>query len=101
MTVLQLTRRCHAFSCPKIDYWSEIPTLFSNMAPNVLWLFLEVKSALKRQDSRMLRTPPKKVTTALKGIPKQEFQKCFQEWRHRWAKFIAPQREHFEGNPSQ
>jgi len=25
------------------------------------------------------------VMTALKTIPQQEFQKCFQQWQHRWA----------------
>jgi len=41
------------------------------------------------------------VTTALKAIPQQEFQKCFRHWEHRRAKYIAAKGEYFEGNPSQ
>jgi len=39
--------------------------------------------------------------TALKAIPQQEFQKCFQEWHHLWGKCIGTQMEYFEGDPSQ
>jgi primosomal protein N'' len=43
----------------------------------------------------------KNVTTALKAIPQQEFQKRFQQWQHRWAKCRAAKGEHFEGDPTQ
>jgi hypothetical protein len=26
------------------------------------------------------------MMTALKAVPQQEFQKCFQQWQHCWAK---------------
>jgi hypothetical protein len=42
-----------------------------------------------------------KLTMALKDIPQWEFQKCFQQWQHRWAKSIGAEVEYFEGNPSQ
>jgi hypothetical protein len=35
----------------------------------------------------------KNVTTALKAILQQDFQKCFQQWQHRWAMCIAAQGE--------
>jgi len=41
------------------------------------------------------------VNTALKAIPQEEFQKCFQLWQHRWAKCIAAEGEYFESDPSQ
>jgi len=41
------------------------------------------------------------VITALKAILQQEFQKCFQQWQHHWAKRVAAQGEYFEGDPSQ
>jgi len=41
------------------------------------------------------------VTTALKAIPQQEFQKLFQQWQYHWAKCTAAQVEYFEGDPSQ
>jgi len=38
---------------------------------------------------------------ALKAIPQQEFQKCFQQWQNCWAKCTAAQGEYFEGHLSQ
>jgi hypothetical protein len=34
---------------------------------------------------------------ALKANPQQEFQKCFQQWQHRWTNFIATEGEYFRG----
>jgi hypothetical protein len=39
----------------------------------------------------------KKMTIALKAVPLWEFQKCFHQWQHHWAKCIAAQGEYFEG----
>jgi len=39
------------------------------------------------------------VIKALKVIPQWEFQKCFQQWQHHWAKSIAAEVEYFEGKP--
>jgi hypothetical protein len=39
--------------------------------------------------------------TALKAVSKHQFQKCFQQWQHRWAKCIAAQGEYYEGDPPQ
>jgi len=41
------------------------------------------------------------VTTALKAVPQQEFQKCLQQWQHFWAKCLAAEGEYFEGDTSQ
>jgi hypothetical protein len=67
--------------------------------PNDFWLFPETKSSLKGQ--RFQDIVDIKKITALKAIPQQEFQKCFQQWQHRWAKSIAHQGEYFEGGPFQ
>jgi hypothetical protein len=40
------------------------------------------------------------MTMALKVIPQQEFQKCFQQWQHHSDKCIAAQGEYFKDNPS-
>jgi len=37
---------------------------------------------------------------ALKAISQHEFQKCFEQWQHHWAKFIIVEREYFEGDHS-
>jgi hypothetical protein len=36
---------------------------------------------------------------ALKAVPQQQFQKCFQLWQHHWVKFLAAQGEYFEFTP--
>jgi len=38
---------------------------------------------------RILETFEKNVTRALKAIPQECFQKCFEQWQHRWAKCVA------------
>jgi hypothetical protein len=48
-----------------------------------------------------MKTSKKYVMTALKAIPQQEFQKCFQRWQQRWAKCVTAEGEYFEGDPSQ
>jgi hypothetical protein len=40
----------------------------------------------------------KKKVMTLKAIPQQEFQKCFQQWQHQWAKCTAAQEGYFEGD---
>jgi hypothetical protein len=49
------------------------------------------------EDFKILKT--KKMMTALKAIPQQAFQKCFQQWRHHWAKCVPAQWEYIEGSP--
>jgi hypothetical protein len=41
----------------------------------------------------------KKMMMAPEDIPQQEFQKCFQQSQHHWAKCIAAQGDFFEGDP--
>jgi len=38
---------------------------------------------------------------ALKTVPQQEFQKCFQQWQYHWAKCKAAEGEYLEGETSQ
>jgi hypothetical protein len=62
------------------------PPYSPDFAPNDFWLFTKLTSTLKGrrfQDSENIPPPKKKVMTALKAIPQQEFPKCFQQWQHR------------------
>ena len=38
------------------------------------------------------------TTAALKAIPQNQFQNCFEGWTRRWHRFIASQREYFGGD---
>jgi len=67
-------------------------------------MFPKVKSALKGrrfQDIEDIQKEKKNMMAALKAVPQQEFQKCFQQWQHQWTKCIAAQGEYLEGDPSQ
>jgi hypothetical protein len=57
----------------------EYPNFSPDLDPNDFWLFPEIKSALKVWIFKDIDIQ-KSMTTALKAIPKQEFQKCLQEW---------------------
>jgi hypothetical protein len=67
------------------------------MAPNDFWLFPD-KVYLKGTN---ISGKTKKMTKALNAIPQQQFQKCFQQSQHRWAKCIAAQGECFEDDSCQ
>jgi hypothetical protein len=49
---------------------------------NDLWLFPEIKSALKGQKFQNIKDMQRNVTTALKVILQQELQNCFHWWQH-------------------
>jgi hypothetical protein len=38
------------------------------------------------------------ATAQLNTIPKDAFQKCFQQWRDHWNKFVHYQGDYFEGD---
>jgi len=61
-----------------------------------------MKCALRGQRFQDIDTPKEKknMMTALKAVPQQEFQKCFWQWQHRWAKCISAEVEYFKGDPS-
>jgi hypothetical protein len=40
----------------------------------------------------------KNVTAQLLAIPKQDFQKCFQQWKDRWVKCVESQGNYFKGD---
>jgi hypothetical protein len=39
-----------------------------------------------------------KTTAALKAIPQNLFQNCFERWTRRWHRSMASQGEYFEGD---
>jgi hypothetical protein len=61
------------------------------LAPNDLLPFPKIKSSLKGTIVAGYWRHPINVTVALKDVPQQEFQKCLQQWQHRWARYVGAQ----------
>ena len=74
----------------------EHPAYSPDLAPSDFFLFLKIKNILKgRQfdDNDDIRS---NTTAALKAIPQNQFQNCFDGWTTRWHRCIASQGEYFE-----
>jgi hypothetical protein len=76
------------------------PSYYPDLAANDFWLFPEIKPALKGRRFQDIEDIQENVMAALKAIPQQEFQKCFQQQQRRRAKCAAAEGEYFEGDPS-
>jgi hypothetical protein len=93
MTMLQLTRHSvKQFLAQKSITEMENPPHSLDLAVNDSWLFSEITSALKGQRFHNIENIQINVMMALKAVLQQEFQKCFQQWQHYWAKCIAAQK---------
>jgi hypothetical protein len=99
VTVLWLTRYSLSSSLWPKNRLLKHPPPSLDLAPNGFWLFPEIKSALKGQRFKILKTL-RNMMTAQKAILQQEFQKCFQQWQHHWANCVAAEGKHL-GAPSQ
>jgi len=73
------------------------PFLFTGSSPSD-FLFPKLKEILKGRhfdDTDDIRS---NSTAALKVIPQNQFQNCFEGWTSRWHRCIASQGEYFEGD---
>ncbi|GFX33051.1 HTH_48 domain-containing protein [Trichonephila clavipes] len=61
-------------------------------------LFPKIKNTIKGHRFQDIETIKQNSTQQLQAIPKSEFQKCFEDWRHRWAKRITANGAYFEGD---
>ncbi|PNF30398.1 hypothetical protein B7P43_G12860, partial [Cryptotermes secundus] len=69
-----------------------------DMAPCDFWLFPKLKMPLKETRFESREDIMRNVTARLITIPKDAFQKCFQQWRKRWEKCVHYQGDYFEGD---
>ena len=75
----------------------EHPAYSPDLALSYFFLLPKIKEILKRRyfdDTGNIRS---KTTAALKAIPQNQFQNCFEGWTRRWHRCIASQGEYFEG----
>jgi hypothetical protein len=77
----------------KLDH----PPYSLDLAPCDFWLFPKLKTSLKGHRFSDTADIEGHAMTILKSIPEKEFQKCFEQWKHRLTKCIGVQVDYFEG----
>jgi len=76
----------------------EHPAYSPNLAPSDFFLFPKVKEILKGRHFDDIDDIRINTTAALKAIPQNQFQNCFEGWTRRWHRCIASQGEYIEGD---
>jgi len=66
-----------------------------DLAPIDFFLFLKINKILKGKHFDDIRS---NTTAALKDIPQNQFQNCFEGWPRHWHWCIVSQGEYFEGD---
>ena len=76
----------------------EHPAYSPDLAPSDFFLFPKIKVILKGRHFDDIDDIRSNTTAALKVIPQNQFQNCFEGWTRRWNWSIASQGEYFEGD---
>jgi hypothetical protein len=63
-------------------------------------LFLKIEDILKEINFDDIDDIRSNTMAALKAVPQNQFQNCFEGWTRHLLQCIAPQREYFEGDNS-
>lgn len=74
------------------------PPYSPDLSPCDFWLFPKLKTPLKGSRFESREEIIRNATTELNTIPKEDFQRCFQQWKDRWAKSGQAQGAYFEGD---
>jgi len=72
------------------------PSCSPDMAPRDFWLFPQLKTALKGKRFEDIDAVNKNSMRTPNTIPKDSFQKCFQQWQDRLKQCVTSQGEYFE-----
>jgi hypothetical protein len=78
----------------KLDH----PPYSPDLASCNFWLFPKLKTALKGHRFSDIANIRGYAMTILQSIPEEEFQKCFDLWKHRLTKCIGAQGDYLEGD---
>jgi transposase len=78
----------------------EHPPCSPDLAPNGFFLLPKIKEVLKGRHFHDTDDIRCNMTAALKAIPQNQFQNCFEGWTRRWHRCIASQGEYFKGDNS-
>ena len=74
------------------------PAYSPDLAPSDFFLFPKVKEILKGMHFDEIDDIRTNTKAALKTIPQNQFQNCFEGWTRLWHRCIASQEEYFEGD---
>ncbi|CAH1105647.1 unnamed protein product [Psylliodes chrysocephalus] len=74
------------------------PPYSADLAPCDFWLFPKLKTPLKGSCFGSTEEIMRNATTELNTIPKEDFLRCFQQWKDRWDKCVEAQGAYFEGD---
>jgi len=76
----------------------EHPAYSLDLVPSDFFLFLKIKEILKGRHFDDIDDIRSNTIAALKAIPQNQFQNCFEGWNRCWHWCIASQGEYFEGD---
>ena len=76
----------------------EPPAYSPELALSDIFLFPKIKGILKGRHFEDTDDVRNNTTAAPKAISQNHFQNCFEGWTRRWHRYIASQREYFEGD---
>jgi len=76
----------------------EHPAYSLDLTPLDFILFPKIKEILKGRHFDYIDDIRSNTTAALKAIPQNQFQNCFEVWTRRWHRCIASEGEYFEGD---
>jgi len=76
----------------------EHPAYSPDLAFTDFFLFPKIKEILKGRHFDYIDDIRSNTTAALKAIPQNQFQNCFELWTRRWHRCIASEGEYFEGD---
>jgi histone-lysine N-methyltransferase SETMAR len=73
----------------------EHPPYSPGLAPSDFFLLLKIKEILKGRHFDDIDDFRSNMTAALKAIPQNQFQNCFEGWTRRYHRCIASQGKYF------
>jgi len=76
----------------------EHPAYSPDLAPSDFFLFPKIKEISKGRHFDVIDDIRSNTIAALKAIPHNQFQNCFEGWTRRWHGCIASQGEYLEGD---
>ena len=76
----------------------ERPAYSPDLALSDFFPFPKIKEILKERHFDDIDDIRSNTTAALKAIPQNQLQNCFEWWTKRWHRCIASQGEYFEGD---